>query len=112
MYLGEKGKNPKYKENSTKMTGKQALLSVLKTATDENAIAVIQEMIENMPYHEWDSDTIDDAIEQYKFDNEHYPKPSNFVYCKKLPNASMFLYRTGIPLKDYLIVLFFTYISL
>lgn len=102
MYLGEKGKNPIIKENSTKMTRKQALLAVLKTATDKEAIAVIQEMIKNMPYHEWDSATIDDAIEQYKFDHGQYPKPSNFVYDKKLPNAATVLYRTGIPLKDYL----------
>lgn len=84
------------------MTRKQALLAVLKTATDKEAIAVIQEMIENMPYHEWNLATIDDAIEQYKFDHGQYPKPSNFVYDKKLPNAATVLYRTGIPLKDYL----------
>ena len=63
---------------------------------------MIQEVIENMPYHEWDSATIDDAIEQYKFGHGRYPKPRNFVYDKKLSNASTVLYRTGIPLKDYL----------
>lgn len=84
------------------MTRKQALLAVLETATDKEAIVVIQDMVENMPYHEWDSATIDDAIEQYNFDHGHYPKPSHFVYDKKLPNASTVLYRTGIPLKDYL----------
>lgn len=102
MYLGENGINQKNKENSTKMTRKQALLAVLETATDKEAIAVIQDMVENMPYHEWDSATIDDAIEQYNFDHGHYPKPSNFVYDKKLPNPSTVFYRTGIPLKDYL----------
>ena len=102
MYLGEKDKNPKIKENSTKMTRKQALLAVLETATDTEAIAVIQDMIENMPFHEWDSATIDDAIEQYKFDHGHYPKPCNFRDDRRLPNASPVLYRTGVLLKDYL----------
>ena len=76
------------------MTRKQALLAVLETATDTEAIAVIQDMIENMPFHEWDAAAIDDAIEQYKFDHGHYPKPCNFRDDRRLPNASTVLYRT------------------
>ena len=102
MYFGEKGKNTKTKENSTKMTRKQALLAVLATATDKEAIAVIQKMIENMPSLEWDLATIDDAIEQFKFDHGYYPMPSNFRDDKKLPSAATVIYRAGVPLKDYL----------
>lgn len=84
------------------MTRKQALLAVLRTANDREAIVIIKKMIKDLPFHEWDSETIDDAIEQYKIDHGHYPKPCNFRDDKKLPNAATVLYRTGIPLKDYL----------
>ena len=102
MYLGENNKNTKNQEISTKMTRKQALFAALTAVEDREARRVIQEMIESMPLHEWNLCSIDDAIEQYKVDHGHYPKPSNFKSNPHLPNPSTVQYRTGMPLKDYI----------
>lgn len=84
------------------MTRKQALFMALEAITDEKVKEVIQDMINDFPWHEWTETAIFDAVDQFVLENGRPPTPTDFKYNDMLPQGATVQYRMGITLSEFL----------
>ena len=87
------------------MTRKQALAVAIealsKTGRNEEAIAVLHKISNELPLNRWTEDAIRDSVEQFTLDNGRPPTRTDFR-SKYLPPHSVIRRRFGVTLQEWL----------
>ena len=87
------------------MTRKQAIIQAVQALSaqegNEQAIALLKDIYDEMPLIHWSDKSIKDAVEQFIIDNGRVPTVSNFRE-KGMPPHPVFKLRYGITLSEWL----------
>ena len=87
------------------MTRKQAIIQAVQALSaqggNEEAIALLQDIYDEMPLIHWSDKSIKDVVEQFIVDNGRVPTVSDFRK-KGMPPHTVFKFRYGITLSEWL----------